>query len=133
MRRAAGPRQGTFPAARRGLDKPRCGARKSPDSSILEVWTQSPQALGCAINCEMFGQIFSTGFILSIFHIKPTTKCRVSVRGMAFKLIHRLAENTADSNALAEGPSGRLQFQTNFVEPLSFFSSTFPSHYMTIH
>lgn len=131
MGRAAGPRQGTFPAARRGLDKSRCGARKSPITGILEVWTQSPQALGFAVNCEMFGQTFSTGFMLSIFNIKPTTKCRVP--GMAFKLIHRLAENTADSNALAEGPSGRLQFQTNFVEPLSFFSNTFPSHYMTIH
>lgn len=78
-----------------------------------------PQALSFAVSYEMFGQTFSTGLMLSIFNIKPTTKCRVTVQGKAFKLIHRLVGNTADSNAPVEGPSGRLEFQTNFVELLS--------------
>lgn len=106
--------------------EPKC----HPITSILEVWAQSPQALGFAINYEMFGQTFSTGLTLSVFNMKPTTKCWVSVQGMAFRLIRRIAVHTADGNPPAEGPSGTLQFQNNFVEPLSFFffffRNTFP-------
>lgn len=47
-------------------------------------------------------------------------------QGKAFKLIHRLVENAADSNAPAEGPSGRLEFQTNFVALPSPFLSCSP-------
>lgn len=67
------------------------------------------------------GKLSARGFKLSIFNIKPTTKCRVTGQGKAFKLIRRLVENAADSNAPAEGPSGRLEFQTDFVALLSPF------------
>ena len=135
--RPVGPRRGEFPAAAKRPQQTQVWSQTVTQSpAFLRCGLKSPQALGFAINYEMFGQTFSTGFILSIFNIKPTTKCWVSIQGMAFKLIHSLAASTTDSNPLAERSSCRLQFQTNFVEPLGFFffpPNTFPSYYMTIH
>lgn len=92
-----------------------------------------PQALRFAVNYEMFGQTFSAGLTLSIFNIKPTTKCPVAVQGKAFTLIHRLVGNTADSSAPVEGPLGRLEFQTNFVDCFSLSLILSLPRYMTIH
>lgn len=59
----------------RGPDKSRWWSQKVNQSkTFLRYGARSPQTLSFAINCEMFGQTFSKGFMLSIFNIKPTFK-----------------------------------------------------------
>lgn len=132
--RAAGPRQGTFPAAvKRPWQIQVWSQNVTQSPTFLRCGLRAPRHSGLQSTMRCLGKLSAQVFRLSIFNIKPTTKCWVSVQGMAFRLIHCLAASPADSNPPAEGPSRRLQFQTNFVEPLSFFSNIFPSHYMTIH